>query len=255
MRAATATLKLCLSLEARRVRISIAPFYGLSLTAGCVDAISFVGFRGVFTANMTGNTVLLGIAIAAKFGKLPVSLGIVAPLIAIATFILGAIAVLPIFRVGFDARRAAGVVFAEAVLVGIASFAFSMLGGAYVVPLCIALVSFSMGAQSIVAARAGLPGIATTYVTGTLITAITRGLVPGASEQGRRQAAHDAWAWFAYLGGAIIGALLLILLHHTALLIPAIILVVLAALLLRHPVRHQCGAQRDQHEEPDLSPK
>ncbi|MGB8966190.1 MAG: YoaK family protein [Candidatus Cybelea sp.] len=224
------------------MRISIAPFYGLSLTAGCVDAISFVGFRGVFTANMTGNTVLLGIAIAARFGKIPVSLGIVAPLIAIATFILGAIVALPIFRAGFDARRAAAVVFAEAVLVGIASFAFSLLGGQYVVPLCIAMVSFSMGAQSIVAVRAGLPGIATTYVTGTLITAITRGLAPGASEQDRRKAAHDAWAWAAYLGGAIIGTLLLIALHHAALLIPAIILAALAALLYRYAVRHQCGA-------------
>ena len=224
------------------MRISIAPFYGLSLTAGCVDAISFVGFRGVFTANMTGNTVLLGIAIAARFGKIPVSLGIVAPLIAIATFILGAIVALPIFRAGFDARRAAAVVFAEAVLVGIASFAFSLLGGQYVVPLCIAMVSFSMGAQSIVAVRAGLPGIATTYVTGTLITAITRELAPGASEQDRRKAAHDAWAWAAYLGGAIIGTLLLIALHHAALLIPAIILAALAALLYRYAVRHQCGA-------------
>ncbi len=215
------------------MRTSIAPFYGLSLTAGCVDAISFVGFRGVFTANMTGNTVLLGIAVAAKFGSVPISLGIVAPLIAIAAFVLGAIAALPIFRVAFDARRAAAVVLAEAVLVGIASVAFSMLRGEYVVPLCIALVSFSMGAQSIVAVRANLPGITTTYVTGTLITAITRGLAAGASGQRRRQAARDAWAWLAYLGGAIGGTLLLIALHHAALLVPAIILVALAGLLAR----------------------
>lgn len=215
------------------MRTAIAPFYGLSFTAGCVDAISFGGFRGVFTANMTGNTVLLGIAVAAKFGPVPVSLGIVPPLIAIAAFIVGAIAALPIFRVGFDTRHAAGVVFTEAVLVALASVAFSILRGEYVVPLCIALVSFSMGAQSIVAVRAGVPGIPTTYITGTLITAITRGLSTGTSEQGRRQATHDAWAWLAYLGGAIAGAFLLIALHHAALSIPAAMLVALAALFDR----------------------
>ena len=36
---------------------------GLGCTAGCVDALSYLKLGHVFTANMTGNTVLLGIAI------------------------------------------------------------------------------------------------------------------------------------------------------------------------------------------------
>ena len=36
----------------------------LSATSGCVDAVSFISFRTVFTANMTGNIVLLGLGIA-----------------------------------------------------------------------------------------------------------------------------------------------------------------------------------------------
>ena len=36
----------------------------LAFTAGCVDAISYLGLGHVFTANMTGNTVLLGLSLA-----------------------------------------------------------------------------------------------------------------------------------------------------------------------------------------------
>jgi uncharacterized membrane protein YoaK (UPF0700 family) len=35
----------------------------LSLAAGCVDAVGYLGLGQVFVANMTGNTVLLGLAI------------------------------------------------------------------------------------------------------------------------------------------------------------------------------------------------
>ena len=39
---------------------------GLTLVAGCTDALSYLGLGRVFTANMTGNTVLLGIAVAQR---------------------------------------------------------------------------------------------------------------------------------------------------------------------------------------------
>ena len=35
----------------------------LSVAAGCVDAVSYLGLGHVFTANMTGNTVLLGLSL------------------------------------------------------------------------------------------------------------------------------------------------------------------------------------------------
>ena len=36
---------------------------GLTWAAGFVDAVSYLGLGNVFTANMTGNTMLLGIAL------------------------------------------------------------------------------------------------------------------------------------------------------------------------------------------------
>jgi uncharacterized membrane protein YoaK (UPF0700 family) len=35
----------------------------LSLAAGCVDAVGYLGLGQIFVANMTGNTVLLGLAL------------------------------------------------------------------------------------------------------------------------------------------------------------------------------------------------
>jgi hypothetical protein len=35
----------------------------LSAAAGCIDAVSYLGLGYIFTANMTGNTVLLGLSL------------------------------------------------------------------------------------------------------------------------------------------------------------------------------------------------
>src|SRR5689334_4208794 len=57
----------------------------LTFTAGLVDAACFLGLGRVFTANMTGNVVLLGFGVAGSAG-----LPVVAPLISLAAFMAGA---------------------------------------------------------------------------------------------------------------------------------------------------------------------
>jgi uncharacterized membrane protein YoaK (UPF0700 family) len=57
----------------------------LTFTTGIVDAVSYLGLGRVFTANMTGNIVFLGFGIAGS-GGLPV----VAPLVSLGSFLLGA---------------------------------------------------------------------------------------------------------------------------------------------------------------------
>src|ERR1700732_3123031 len=56
----------------------------LTVTTGVVDAVSYLGLGHVFTANMTGNVVLLGFGIAGT-GGLPV----VAPLVSLIAFVAG----------------------------------------------------------------------------------------------------------------------------------------------------------------------
>src|SRR5437868_15457555 len=57
----------------------------LTIVAGIADAVGYIVMGGVFTANMTGNTVLAGIAAAEGFYDLAAQR--LAPLI---TFIIGA---------------------------------------------------------------------------------------------------------------------------------------------------------------------
>src|ERR1700729_901598 len=56
----------------------------LTLTTGLIDAASYLGLGHVFTANMTGNIVLLGFGLA-HAGGLPV----LAPAISLAAFLIG----------------------------------------------------------------------------------------------------------------------------------------------------------------------
>src|SRR5437763_7080955 len=58
----------------------------LTFTTGLVDAVSYLGLGRVFTANMTGNIVLLGFGVAGS-GGLPV----LAPLVSLGAFLLGAV--------------------------------------------------------------------------------------------------------------------------------------------------------------------
>src|SRR4051812_37367024 len=56
----------------------------LTFSTGLVDAVSYLGLGRVFTANMTGNIVLLGFGIAGSAG-----LPVVAPLVSLAAFLVG----------------------------------------------------------------------------------------------------------------------------------------------------------------------
>src|SRR5207302_3844994 len=65
----------------------VIPYALLGMTAvtGLVDAVSYLGLGRVFTANMTGNIVLLGFGVAGA-GGLPV----LAPVVSLVSFLLGA---------------------------------------------------------------------------------------------------------------------------------------------------------------------
>src|SRR2546423_848305 len=57
----------------------------LTFTTGLVDAVSYLGLGHVFTANMTGNIVFLGFGVAGGTG-----LPVIAPIISLAAFLVGA---------------------------------------------------------------------------------------------------------------------------------------------------------------------
>src|SRR3954454_15582087 len=56
----------------------------LTISTGVIDAVSYLGLGHVFTANMTGNIVLLGFGVAGSAG-----LPVVAPIVSLAAFLVG----------------------------------------------------------------------------------------------------------------------------------------------------------------------
>ncbi len=178
----------------------------LTFTTGLVDAVSYLGLGRVFTANMTGNVVLLGFGIAGS-GGLPV----LAPLISLGAFLVGAEAggVLA-RRVGEQHRahvtRALG---AEVSLIAVAAIlaaAFDIKPDAFSGDALIALLAVAMGLRDATVRRFGVADLTTTVLTMTLtgLAADSR-LAGGSGKGGARRTA----AALAMLLGAIAGALLL----------------------------------------------
>jgi uncharacterized membrane protein YoaK (UPF0700 family) len=141
----------------------------LSLAAASLDAISYLGLGHVFTAMMTGNTVLLGLALAQ--GEV---LAALRSILALIGFTIGVFAgAIVVERESEPAEWPVVVTVAltfETLILAIftaTSTVFDTNGG-IIIPLLIALSAFAMGIQSAAVRRLGVPGIATTYITGTL---------------------------------------------------------------------------------------
>jgi uncharacterized membrane protein YoaK (UPF0700 family) len=150
----------------------------LAVAAGSVDAVSFLGLGQVLTAAMTGHTILLGLALGQ--GQVQAALR---SAVALAGFVAGAIVGATIVD-----RGPKGVVWSPAVAAALALELVILLvlgvdwhlGGGTAdrwtddrFPL-IAAAGLAMGIQSATAQRIGVPGVATTYIAGTLTSLAAR---------------------------------------------------------------------------------
>ena len=185
----------------------------LSAAAGCVDAASYLGLDHVFTANMTGNTVLLGIALGRAEWKAALRSGV-----ALAGFVAGVGAgALIVGRGRGDTAWPPAVTMAlvfECLVLAVLAAGRHLSGtppGEALYPL-ISLSAFAMGVQSAAVGRLNVASVSTTYVTGTL-TSLTRRLVsrlrPADPAQEERPPERGlelpAGVWFAYGAGAVAG--------------------------------------------------
>jgi uncharacterized membrane protein YoaK (UPF0700 family) len=175
----------------------------LSGGAGCLDAVCFLGFDQIFTANQTGNTVLLGIAIGqgdwARAGRASLS---------VLAFCAGALVAALLLRELRHRRgygpRLASVLGIAAALVGLLALTWA-LGPIALAPAVI-FAAVAMGAQTVAAQHVGVPAVSTTFVTGTLVRLVTRaagGDAPPVWET------TPALVWVTYLGGAIAGGVMM----------------------------------------------
>lgn len=213
----------------------------LAFAAGYIDALSYIGLGRVFTANMTGNTVLLGIALAQLDGDAVARSGL-----ALAGFLAGAAAGAWIVERDHSASlwpRGVIVVLSLEWLILIAfavgwQFAGDQLPAAAATAVLIVLSALAMGVQSAAVLRLEVAGVATTYVTGTLTNLVAR-LMGQARRRSRSDYPHGALlgaVWIVYLGGAATAAVDLQLDPVLALALPAalvLLVIIISAVAFR----------------------
>lgn len=199
-----------------------ARLLALTWAAGSMDAISYLGLGHVFTAMMTGNTVLLGLALAQ--GEI---WAVLRSILALVAFAAGAVVGALIVERDVDREEWPPAVTGALELEGAALLLFCVVwaltgpargeGGVHVL---IVLSGFAMGIQAAAVRRLGVPGIATTYITGTL-TSLMVDLVGWLRTSAGTTVEHAAPAvnwerrvgllaavFFVYGLGALVGAVL-----------------------------------------------
>jgi uncharacterized membrane protein YoaK (UPF0700 family) len=190
----------------------------LVIVAGYADAVGFLTF-GAFAGAMTGNTVLLGIALAgAKFGDAAQSAVI------IASFAIGVAA-----SAVFGRKLPLAMTFAtEAVAIVVAALVAP--------PVAAPVLAFAMGLQNATMTRFAGANLNTAFLTGNLQKMVQDflGRFTGSAKPRESEAAEGAVIgrlWITYLGGVVVGALA----HHwlTHPLLPVVLLLPLA--LVRRP--------------------
>jgi uncharacterized membrane protein YoaK (UPF0700 family) len=200
-------------------------FIALTVVTGLVDAFSYLALGHVFVANMTGNVVFLGFAVAGAHG-----FSIAASLVALLSFGVGSIlGGRLITRYGdhrgrhLAAATAVQAVFlATAVVLVLVSSAPPQGGYKYAL---IVVLSLATGTQNATARRLALPDLTTTVLTMTVTGLGADSALGGGqgSKSGRRLIAI-----VAMLVGALIGALLVL---HARIVLPLAIALAITVLV------------------------
>src|SRR4051812_3337715 len=177
----------------------------MTFVTGLVDAVSYLVLGHVFVANMTGNVVLLGFALAGAPGfSIPASAA------AILSFSVGALIG---GRTALSLGHHRGRLLSRAASMQTAFFAASVVlaalsgnpaagAGRYVLIVVLAL---AMGIQNAAARKLAIPDLPTTVLTMTITGIAADSTIAGGrgSKAGRRLVAAAAM-----LGGAFVGAVL-----------------------------------------------
>ncbi|MEU5312386.1 YoaK family protein [Streptomyces sp. NPDC021562] len=202
----------------------------LTVVTGLVDAVSYLSLGHVFVANMTGNVVFLGFALAGA-----ANLSALASVVALAAFLVGALAG---GRLGtrFATHRGNLLKTATAVETVLVAAAVAVTAvtdgrvGTEVQYTLVVTLGFALGLQNAVARRLGVPDMTTTVLTLTL-TGLAADSTPAggaAPRPGRR-----ILSVLAMLLGAFAGAELL--LHgHLVLTLGLALLLLLVTSLATH---------------------
>jgi uncharacterized membrane protein YoaK (UPF0700 family) len=178
----------------------------LTVVSGLVDAVSFLGLGHVFTANMTGNVVLLGFAAAGAPGF---SMG--ASLCALAAFVVGAIAGGRLARRIQPLRNlllvAMVIEVACTVVAAVVAGVVPAVGSGWPRYTIIALLAVAVGQRNAAVRRVGVPDMSTTVLTTALTGLASNSSLAGGSNPHAHLARTTILCMF---GGALVGAVLVL---------------------------------------------
>jgi uncharacterized membrane protein YoaK (UPF0700 family) len=207
----------------------------LTFSTGVIDAVGYLGLDKVFTGNMTGNVVILGMALAGGSG-----LPVLGPLLALAGFMAGAALggrVLRSAGPGWTTRTTvlfslvAALMLATAVLLFATEEDLSRAVGISITTV----LGAAMGIQAAAARFIAVKDVTTVVVTST-ITGLAADSVLGSGKGGG--SARRASAVILILAGAFVGAALLKWHLGSGLLVAGAITVVVTILGATHARHH-----------------
>lgn len=177
----------------------------LTFTTGVIDAASYLGLGHVFTANMTGNVVLLGFGIAGGSG-----LPVVSPIVSLVAFLVGATVggrmagAMP--AVAVHLSRSMLIEIGVVLLAALLALVLDITPNGFSGDLVIALLAFGMGVRNATVRRVKVADLTTTVLTMTLTGLAADSPLAGGDGEG---SGRRTVAVIAMLLGAIAGALLL----------------------------------------------
>jgi uncharacterized membrane protein YoaK (UPF0700 family) len=173
----------------------------MTVVTGVVDAVSILRLGHVFVANMTGNVVFFGFALAGASG-----FSVLASLAAMGAFLLGA-AVGARFVAGTQRQMLGRIATVEGALCSAAAVVAAVSSGTAARYAMTVLLALAMGGQNATARKLAVPDMTTTVLTLTLT-----GLVADPPDVGHpgSHTRRRVGAVVAMLSGAISGALLVL---------------------------------------------
>ncbi|WP_127127013.1 YoaK family protein [Georgenia sp. SYP-B2076] len=177
----------------------------LTFSTGVVDAVGYLGLDRVFTGNMTGNVVILGMALTGA-DDLPVR----GPLVALAAFMVGAVIAGRVLRgvpSGWTHRTTAllAAVGMLILAVTVPTLALEDMGEVFPVVVTAAL-GLAMGMQAATARHLSVKDVTTVVVTSTIAGLAADSMLGGGTNQPWRR---RAGAVVLIGAGAATGALAL----------------------------------------------
>lgn len=198
----------------------------LTFSTGVIDAVGYLGLDKVFTGNMTGNVVILGMAIAGA-----PDLPIVGPLIALFAFMAGAAIAGRSLKgrpAGWSSLNTS--LFGVVGLVLLASALIAFLGDPrpeWLTWIVTGALGLAMGLQAGTARHVGVADVTTVVVTSTIVGLAYDSVFGGG---GNKNWARRAGAILLIGAGAVVGALLLTIHIGLGMLLAAVITLVAAVL-------------------------